>query len=485
MANSESDFNQMAKTYLIIFSAVIAIYGCPSRARAAEHPASPASAVSTNTDEENVEADDDPSARLNDADLRYAEALSLFEQGDSAAGKTRLKEALNLVVDSLDDDDLPASLHVEFAAMLDKIRSWQGPEEEGESASDLDVTLGTATVRVEALKLDADNPIAQKFIDIYSKRRPKSVTDALSRSGRYRDMILAELKTQGLPPDLLYLVMTESEFKYDAVSHSGAAGLWQLMPETARKYGLEVSYWIDERYDPEKSTHAATRYLSDLYRWFGDWDLAIAAYNRGEGGLGRDMHLSRSADFDSLSGRKILPEETHLYVPKFTACAMIGRDPAKYGLHPVYEKPETYDTISLPRDLDLGVAARCAGSKEADLRRLNPQLRSWCTPKNRAGFSLRLPEGSRDQFSANLAKVSDWNPGPTMLRYRVRPGDYLGRIARLNHTTVQGILGTNKIRNAKLIHPGMVLLIRPGRAGRRRSVGLVRPGKGRTGQRAS
>ena len=277
-------------------------------------------------------------------------------------------------------------------------------------------------------------------------------------------MILAELKKKGLPPELFYLVMVESEYKLDAVSPSGAAGLWQFMPGTARKYGLEVSYWVDERYDPVKSTRAAVQYLSDLYQWFGDWELALAAYNRGEGGIGRDLQFSRSTDFGSLAGRNALPQETHHYVPKFMACVMIGRNPGKYGLRPKYETPEAFDEVSLPRDLDLGVAAKCAGTTEGVLRRLNPELRSWCTPKDRPAFALRLPAGTKDAFSAELAKVTDWNPGPTMVRYRVKRGDSLGRIAKTYHTTVKAILETNKLRSARRITPGITLLIKPGRS---------------------
>ncbi|MDE1976643.1 MAG: transglycosylase SLT domain-containing protein, partial [Elusimicrobia bacterium] len=350
-----------------------------------------------------------------------------------------------------------------------KIHNWDELGQAGDAAPDLDVSpealvVSTATaVKMQPIPLDPSNPIVQRFIQIYTQRRPRSVEEALSRSGLYRDMILKALKKKGLPPQLLYLVMTESEFKYDALSRSGAAGLWQFMPGTARKYGLKVTYWNDERYLPEKETQAAVNYLYDLYQWFGDWDLALAAYNRGAGGLGQDMLASRSLSFSTLSSRDALPMQTHFYVPKFEACVLIGENPAKYGLHPHYETPEAYDTAVLPRALDLDIAARCAGTTMAVIRRLNPELRAWCTPKDAPNFALRIPWGTKDAFEAALAKVKDWNPGPTLIRYRVRPGDFLGRIARLHHTTVRSIIETNKIRHPRLIRPGMVLLIRPGR----------------------
>jgi hypothetical protein len=413
-----------------------------------------------------VETDDE----LRQAETAYAEGLHLFKENKPDEARAAMKKAFNVVVDNLEEDTLPSSLHSDFVSMLDKIRNWQDSDDDGEAPTGLDVSdaalkASTATVRMRAIKIDTENPITQKFIQIYTKQRAQTVEEALARSGRYKDMIETALKTHGLPQELFYLVMAESEYKADAISHSGAAGLWQFMPGTARKYGLEVSYWLDERYVPEKATQAAVRYLSDLYQWFGDWNLAIAAYNRGEGGLGRDMQFSRSPDFDSLAGRNALPDETHQYVPKFMACVMIGAHPEKYGLHPKYEAPDAYDVVPLSRDLDLGIAAHCAQAAESIIHGLNPGLRAWCTPKDRPGFELRIPKGSKEDFLAALSKVQDWDPGPTLLRYRVKHGDSLGKIAARNHTTVRSLLETNKLRSSRLIHPGMTLLIKPGREG--------------------
>jgi membrane-bound lytic murein transglycosylase D len=417
------------------------------------------------------EGDAEQAAQFKKAEKDYADGVKLMKDGKGEEGRAAFKRAFDAVIANIDDESLPAALHADFANMLDKIRNWEAPDEEGEAPTGLDVadeTLKAAPAKAGAkmgeLKVDGDNPITQKFIEIYSKQRPKTVEEALARSGRYKDMIETALKDHGLPKELFYLVMAESEYKDEALSHSGAAGLWQFMPGTARKYGLEVSYWLDERYVPEKATQAAVRYLADLYQWFGDWNLALAAYNRGEGGLGRDMQYSRSVDFAGLAGRNALPDETHHYVPKFMACVLIGEHPGKYGLHPKYEEPDAYDVAALPRDLDLGVAAKCAQATEAVLHRLNPGLRAWCTPKDRPGFELRIPKGSKESFEASLAQVKEWNPGPTLLRYKVKPGDSLGKIAARNHTTVKAILEINKIKNARLLRPGMTLSIRPGRA---------------------
>ncbi len=419
---------------------------------------------------------------LRQAENAYESGLKRFQAGDPATGRRELNQAFALVVSRLDDATLPAALHADFSGMLEKIRTREEADapDDSEAPTGLDVpdaALGasSAAARGEgpnrergAIRVDASDPITRRFLQIYTRQRPRTVEEALARSGRYRAMIQSALKAQGLPPELFYLVMTESEYKLDARSPSGAVGLWQFMPGTARKYGLEVSYWVDERYDPQKATAAALHYLSDLYQWFGDWNLALAAYNRGEGGLGQDMKWSRSTDFQSLADRNALPRQTHHYVPKFMACVLIGEHPERYGLHPKYDEPVAYDEVPLPRSLDLSVAARCAGVPEAALHALNPALRAWATPKGRPGFVLRVPKGTKDAFLAKLAAVKDWNPGPTLVRYRVRRGDFLGRIARLHHTTVRALMKTNKIRRARLLRPGMVLLIRPGRERGRR-----------------
>jgi hypothetical protein len=458
----------------VLVPILLAVLGLavPVRAQPPDAAAAPP-AVSTSAPAEAGAPDAALAEDLRQADGLYADAVGRLKDGRGDEARSELKRAFGILVEDVDDPSLAAALRPEFSAMLDRVRNWQGPAPAGETASDLDVpedvlraSTSVPAGRMRDIRIDPDNALAQKFLAIYTKQRPGTVEEALARSGRYRDMIEAELKKKGLPPELFYLVMVESEYKPDAVSPSGAAGLWQFMPGTARKYGLEVSYWVDERFDPEKATVAAARYLSDLYQWFGDWELALAAYNRGEGGIGRDLQFSRSLDFDSLSGRKALPQETHHYVPKFMACVLIGRDPKKYGLRAKYEEPEPYDEVPLPRDLDLGVAAKCAGVPESVLRRLNPELRSWCTPKDRPGFLLRVPKGAKDSFLAALAKVDEWNPGPTLVRYRVVRGDSLGRIAKQYHTTVRGILETNKLRSARLIRPGITLLIKPGRAGR-------------------
>jgi len=424
---------------------------------------------------------DDPEVRLlerlNEAENAYKEGAALLSQGHTEKGQERLKKAFSVVASSLESDDLAYQVQGDLLNMIEKIRAWESGDidEVQEEAPSLDASADELKAepaadipkgresRKHRIKIDPENELVKKYIHLYTNKRRKEVEEALARSGRYRDMIVTALRKAGLPEELFWLVMTESEYKLKAISRSGAGGLWQFMPATGRHYGLEVSYWIDERYETEKATKAALRYLSDLYKWFGDWHLALAAYNRGEGGVGRDLSYSRSADFSTLSDRGVLPGETQHYVPKFMACVLIGENPERYGLDPKYDSPEPYDVVELERDLDLGIAAKCADTTAEVLQRLNPQIHAWCTPKNQKNFPLRIPKGTRDRFRENLAKVQDWNPGPQYTRYQVRKGDNLGKIAKRFRTTSKNIATLNGIKNPRALRPGMTLKIKPGK----------------------
>ncbi|TBR25398.1 hypothetical protein EPO15_02295, partial [bacterium] len=398
-------------------------------ARAAETPVEPDTAA---------DAEIGALEELRQAELSYAEAMADFKAGRTEEARRHLRAAFSGLAGSVSDDGLAQSLRPDFLSALEKARTYEGEPEAAEEPGALDAdpaqlaAVAPAAVPEEARRekhgvpVDADNETVKRFIALYTAKdaRRRAVEEALGRAERYKPMMTAALRKAKLPEELFWLVMTESEYKMKAVSGAGAAGLWQFMPGTARKYGLEVSYWVDERMDPEKATGAAVRYLKDLKEWFGDWPLALAGYNRGEGGVGRDMQSTRSADFGTLAGRGGLPNETQNYVPKFMACVLLGEHPERYGLKPVPEAPSAFDTARVERDLDLEVAAKAAGTDLETLKRLNPELRAWCTPKGRA-YGLRVPAGSKDAFLANLASVKEWNPGPKVVLHKVQKGEFL------------------------------------------------------------
>ena len=189
-----------------------------------------------------------------------------------------------------------------------------------------------ATAEAELKETRSDLPLVvndfvASYINFFSSRGRNTMVQAYQRSGKYRAMILRILKEEGVPQDLIYLAQAESGFHPLAVSRVGARGMWQFMHYTAPGYGLQHDWWVDDRQDPEKSTRAAARYLKDLYKQFGDWYLAMAAYNSGAGNVQRAVQRTGYADFWELYKRNVLPLETKNYVPIIVAMTVMAKNP--------------------------------------------------------------------------------------------------------------------------------------------------------------
>lgn len=403
----------------------------------------------------------------------YNQAVIAYEEGDVNLAENLYKRALKKLAKSNLNATLNYQLKEEYDNLFGKLDVLLD-EMERNYKSILDVSKeelkGTENLEAEKIKgsytipIDIENNLAKKYIRLYTKgRRRKAIAEALERSGRYREMIFGVLEEYDLPRELVYLPVVESLYKVSAYSRARAVGLWQLMETPARNLGLVINYWIDERRDPEKSTRAALKFLKDLHAWFNDWHLALAAYNRGQRGIGRDLKFSKSVDFNQLVERKALPKETENFVPKFMACVIIGENYQDYGFSLNFEESLSYDEVVLDKVIDLEVIAKCVGTTEAKIRKLNPALRVWCTPKNYPNFKLKLPPGTEEKFFTNIVKVKDLTPGRGFIRYKVKRGDILGRIARKYYTTVYAIKRNNKIRNINRIRIGQILIIRPGR----------------------
>src|SRR5262245_60966674 len=222
------------------------------------------------------------------------------------------------------------------------------------------------------------------YINYFSTMRGRTILEnALIRSGRYDQMIRKTLKEEGVPQDLIYLAQAESGFHPLALSRVGARGIWQFMASRARGYGLQRSLWVDERQDPEKATRAAARHLKDLYQQFGDWYLAMAAYNSGPGTVQSAVKRTGYADFWELYRRNVLPRETRNYVPIIVATTIMAKNPEQYGLDDVNrDSPVPFDTVKINYPIDLRLAAQCVDSTPADLQDLNPSLLRLVTPKD-------------------------------------------------------------------------------------------------------
>ena len=324
-----------------------------------------------------------------------------------------------------------------------------------------------AEVEVQATRSDLPlmltDPVAG-YINYFSTRGRSTLEHALIRGGRYQDMIQKILRQEGVPQELIYLAQAESGFHPLAVSRVGARGMWQFMGSRARGYGLQRSWWVDERQDPEKATHAAARHLKDLYNQFGDWYLAMAAYNSGPGTVQQAVRRTGYADFWELYRRNVLPKETRNYVPIIVAVTIMAKNPAQYGLDQLEtEKPIAYDTVKIDYPVDLRLVAECVDAPAATLQELNPSLLRWTTPKNQE-FELRLPAGTKASYLGAIQAI------PQDMRvwwryHKIAPGDTLTSIAGEYHSTPHAIAQANDLEIQADLEPEsrLVIPIAPGK----------------------
>ncbi len=280
----------------------------------------------------------------------------------------------------------------------------------------------------------------------------------LSRSGRYGVMMRGILEKYGLPGDLIYLALIESGFSPKAYSVARASGPWQFIRGTARRYGLKVDWWIDERRDYEKSTHAAASYLKDLYGMFDSWPLAAAAYNAGEGKIQRAVSRYKTDDFSKLIRHRYLKRETKEYVPKMLAALSIAKDPEKYGFANVqYMEPIAFDKMIVPGGTDLAAMERVVGLPEDTLKEYNPELRRFCTPPTQASYEIRIPKGFAPIAAERMDQVRS-EAKVTFLLHTVKKGETLASIADKYDTPEPVLKEMNGIkrgvgRNSRLIIP--------------------------------
>ena len=282
---------------------------------------------------------------------------------------------------------------------------------------------------------------------------------ALARSGKYLSMMGDILRSEGLPEKLVYLALIESGFSTHAYSRAHALGPWQFMRATALQYGLTINSWLDERRDPVLSTRAAAAYLKDLHEKFGEWFLAAAAYNAGEGRVGTALQRSKTNDYWLLrQERKHLKLETRDYVPKFVAAAIIARQPERYGFEEIsYEEPMEYDEVIVNQPMRLETVARLANTEIDVIKELNPALLRNFTPPMEGGFTLRLPVGSQADFLAGYEQLAGSDKIKVSL-HRVKKGELLARIAKRYNVSPKQLVKENSLKSWRL-RPGQELII--------------------------
>ncbi len=303
------------------------------------------------------------------------------------------------------------------------------------------------------------NGKVEEFIRYYQTKGRKVFNRWLARSRRYIPLMKRLLRDQGLPEDLVYLALIESGYNPRAYSRRKAMGLWQFRYHTGKRYGLKVDWWIDERRDPVKSTIAAARYLKHLYDRFECWYLAAAGYNAGEGKILRAIKRYKTEDFWELTRYPYLKRETKNFIPKMIAAALIAKNPEDYGFSDIaYEEPIRFETVKVPDATDLRVIAGASGSTYEELKRLNPELRRWCTPPNYPDYELKLPYGKKEIFLGNFSKIPP-SKRITFRRHVVRSGETLSHIALRYQTDIGAIMRMNRIRSLHRIRAGRSLII--------------------------
>ena len=304
------------------------------------------------------------------------------------------------------------------------------------------------------------NPQVGKFIDFFQTKADGFFQKSLIRSRAYSDMMKRIFREKDIPEELVYLALIESGFNPKAYSRAKASGIWQFVTKTAKRFGLKVDMWVDERRDPEKSTYAAAAYLKSLYEMFNSWDLAAASYNAGEGKILKAMRKAKSQDFWEISRHAYLKKETKEYVPMFLAALTIAQDPQKYGFQEVESKgPFNYDKVKVPASTHLERIAKAAKMDLSELRALNPALRREKTPPDSALFEINLSPGKKEVFEKNFRTQA---ASKKAKKNRVRPGRDPGierEVEEHSEGVLSSRLGKMKVvgnRDSKRYHlPGM------------------------------
>ena len=389
---------------------------------------------------------------------KYLEGSALIKAGDLEKAQEAFDKAVDLLMQSNWDLASTPTLNRFFQDLIQRIHQdesrylltpYEAEENEVESLitdklDDLDlIPISMDPDLREALAADLAkdqyeipitiNEMVLKSLDFWLNRGRKVFEGGLVRSGQYRPIIEKVFREEAIPLDLMYLAQVESMFRPHAVSKAKAKGIWQFEKGTAIRYGLKVTRDVDERSDPEKSTRAAARYLNDLFAMFKDWNLALAAYNWGEGKVQRLINSTGMNDFWQLVDlRQRLPAETKNHIPLIHASVILGRNPEKYGMPTELDPPLQYTEVSVSKPIDLRAAARVLSTSIEELKKLNPALRGLTTPANYPNFQLKVPLDSPAEIEEQLASL------PTAkiralpesdCRHKVRPGETLTRIA--------------------------------------------------------
>ena len=411
----------------------------------------------------------------------YAAGDADYRKGMLPEAKIQFDRAVDLMLSSGLDIKADPQLQDEFDKIVDQVNGLemealkQGngfvPKEEitpAEAASDVTFAVdpnlvAKATADLATTKSDLPlvmNDYVAAFINFfaYTQKGHNTLLHSFERSGRYKTMIQRVLAEEGVPQDLIYLAVAESGFQPQAVNRrSRAGGMWQFMP--GPYYGLTRNAYVDERFDPEKSTRAYARYMKFLYDELGDWYLAMAAYDHGAGNIQREVQKTGYADFWELYKRHELPGETQNYVPEILAAIIIANHPQQYGFDEVtLDPPVLTDTVTIDYSIDLRLVSDLVGAPVDEIEALNPSLLRMVTPPD-APFDLHLPAGTATLFAQRAALI----PEARRNSWRYHPvvaGDTLASVAQEYRVIVAELASVNQLTSAESL-AGVEALVVP------------------------
>lgn len=404
---------------------------------------------------------------IDSVEKAYHSGLTDYQQGHVAAARANFDYAVDLLLKCNCDLRGDQALSEEFDRIVDAVntlemdalRQGNGPTPQAEpSPVDVAGNITTPANPNVAAKAEAELKVTQSdlplvmneyvasYIEFFqnSPRGRGTIVASLERMGRYKDMIQRVLREEGVPQDLIYQAFAESGFRPQAVNpKSGAAGMWQFMPWGT--YGLDHTAWYDERFDPEKATHAYAREIKKMYDQLGDWYLAMAAYDWGPGNIQKAVQRTGYADFWELYRRNNLPQETKNYVPVFLAVTLMAKNPRQYGLDEITpDPPLIIDTVKTDYAVDLRLVSDIVGTPVQEIEALNPSLLRMSTPPDES-FDLHLPAGTGDVFTKDIAEI------PIEKRrywrfHTVQDGDTLAGLARTWHVSESELAFVNQLK---------------------------------------
>ncbi len=300
------------------------------------------------------------------------------------------------------------------------------------------------------------------WIDYFSGKNKERFQRYINNGWRHKKLIESIFDSYGLPKDLFYVGMIESGYYMRARSHASAVGPWQFIKDTAKRYDLMINRHVDERIHLIKSTHAAARYFKDLYNIFGSWELALTAYNAGEYGLMRRIRKHNTKNYYKLSRKKIIPRETRNYIPKVLAAIDIMNRPEEFGFKIPRNDKSSYEymrTYTTNKAIPLKSIARKFGLTTSELRHLNPDLKTYRTPKLRySKLSIYVPKYKKHHLISRMIR-NKVNENKLFTRYTIKRGDTLYEIANSYNISITELRRLNKISKNDYIKSGQILVI--------------------------